>query len=131
MLSRTPRLLLLVPLVCLMGCTSENKGKIEGTRWRSEAGSVTSHSPVTSGRVVHLQEGYMELDFQNDGGLFYIIGGKLYTGKYTLGMGNVVILRLEEPLAGLKTHSEKIVIEGKRLTMTDTDGTTLAFQKQN
>jgi hypothetical protein len=132
MFTRLARLLVVVPLLCLTGCTSENKGKIEGTKWRSEAGNVfAKNSNPLNGKTVFLPAGYMELDFHQDGSLFYIIAGKLHSGTYALGLGNIVVLHLDEPVAGLKMHSEKITIEGRRLTMTDTDGTSLKFQKQN
>jgi hypothetical protein len=80
---------------------------------------------------VRLAEGYIELDFHKDGSLYYIIRGKIHTGKYSLGPGRAVILHLDEPVAGLKTHTETVTIQGDRLTMTDTDGTELSFRKQN
>ncbi len=122
-----------LPLVLLAsGCVSENKGKLEGTRWSSEAGQVRSNNSAVMGpREVTLPAGYMELDFQKDGTLFYIINNKLHRGKYTLGMGSVVRFDLEEPIAGMKTHSEKITVDGRKMTMTDTDGTQLTFRKVN
>src|SRR5262245_45778251 len=110
--------LMFLPLVLLAsGCVSENKGKLEGTRWSSEAGQVTNNAAVMGPREVTLRAGYMELDFQKDGTLFYIINNKLHRGKYTLGMGSVVRFDLEEPIAGMKTHSEKINVDGRTMTM--------------
>jgi hypothetical protein len=132
MFTRLARLVVLVPLLFLTGCTPDNKGKIEGTKWRSEAANVRAkNTNPLSGATVYLPAGFMELDFHKDGSLFYIIAGKLHSGKYSLGMGSVVVLHLDEPVAGLKTHSERITIENRRLTMTDTDGTQLTFQRQN
>jgi hypothetical protein len=126
---------LAVPLFLLLssGCVveSENKGKIEGTRWTSEASTVSVPNPRMPGtrQSVTVPSGYMELDFQKDGTLFYIINGKLYRGKYSLNGGQTVTLKLEEKLSGRYEHAEKIVVEGQRLTMTDTDGTSLKFRK--
>ena len=120
------RLTVLLTLVFAAGCLSENKGKIEGTRWRSIAGTIESH-----GLKVRVPDGFMELHFHKDGSLFYIVRGKLHTGKYNLGAGKYVTLSLDEAVAGMKTHTETVVIEGDRLTMTDTDGTALSFRREN
>jgi hypothetical protein len=130
--------LLLPALAALLllstGCDvdSENKGKLEGTRWSSEAGNVQLRNVNIPGgpKSVRIPAGYMELDFQKDGTLFYIINNKLYRGKYSLGAGQTVVLKLEEQLSGRTEHAEKIHIQGTRLTMTDTDGTSLKFRKQ-
>lgn len=127
--------LLVLPLLLLAtGCVSKNKGVIEGTRWRSVAATIQPRgavSPAGVSRSVRLPAGHMELDFNKDGRLFYIIANKLHAGKYTLGGGYAVTMHLDEPLAGLKTHTETIVIEGSKLTMTDSDGTQLTFHKVN
>ena len=73
----------------------------------------------------------MELHFHKDGSLYYIVRGKLHTGKYSLGFGHNVTLHLDEAVAGMKTHTETVVITGDRLTMTDTDGTELTFRREN
>jgi len=119
----------LVLLVFATGCMSENKGKIEGTRWRSIAATIQSKGPV--GRSVRVPDGFIELHFHKDGSLFYIIRGKLHSGRYSLGMGHNVTLHLDEPVANLKTHTETVVIKGEILTMTDSDGTELSFKKEN
>jgi hypothetical protein len=113
------------------GCSSENKGQLEGTRWRSEAGRVEVKSFQATGgkQTVNVPEGYFQLDFQTDGTLFYIINNQLYRGKYTLNPGRAVTLQLEKPLAGSTTHTETIAVNGSRMTMTDTDGTALNFKK--
>jgi hypothetical protein len=129
---RAPRLTVPLFLLLATGCVpSENKDKLEGTRWTSEGGTVQLNNIRTPGgpQSVHVPPGYMELDFQKDGTLFYIINGKLYRGKYTLNAGHTVTMKLEEKLSGRYEHAEKIVVEGQRLTMTDTDGTSLKFRK--
>jgi len=80
---------------------------------------------------LRVADGFMELHFHKDGSLYYIVRGKLHTGKYSLGAGNAVTLSLDEAVAGMKVHTETVVIEGERLTMTDTDGTELSFRREN
>jgi hypothetical protein len=110
------------------GCNSENKGQLEGTRWRSEAGRVEVKANGIKQFVV-VPEGYFELDFQTDGTLFYIINNQLHRGRYSLGIGKAVTLHLDQPLAGSTTHTETISVNNQRMTMTDTDGTSLNFRK--
>ncbi len=118
-------------LALAAGCTSENRGKLEGTRWVSEPATVkVKAGPAGAPQSVHVPAGYLELDFHEDGSFYYILKGKIHTGKYTLGPGHMVTLNLDTPVAGMKTHTEKIVVEGERMTMTDTDGTSIPFRKQ-
>jgi hypothetical protein len=114
------RLLPLAAILFLCGCSSNNKGKIEGTKWSSVAGSVKGKS---------LPAGILRLEFGADGGLVYTAGPARMTGKYSLGSGDSVTFHLDQPLQGSKTHVEKVSISGDRLTMTDTDGTQLTFEK--
>jgi hypothetical protein len=44
-------------------------------------------------------------------------------------MGSTVTLNLDQEFNGRKVHAEKVVISGDQLTMTDSDGTELTFQK--
>jgi len=120
------RLTVLLPLVLATGCLSENRGKIEGTRWRSLAGTIQAQ-----GRRVRVGDGFMELHFHQDGSLYYIVRGRIHTGKYSLGAGKAVTLYLDEAVAGMKVHTETVVIQGDRLTMTDSDGTELSFRRDN
>ena len=69
------------------------------------------------------------LKFSKDGKLVYKAGPITYTGTYSLGIGDTVTLNLDQELSGRKRHSQKIVINGDKLTMSDTDGTSLSFQK--
>ena len=54
-----------------------------------------------------------------------------YNGTYSLGMGDNVSFNFDQELEGRKTHVEKIRIDGDKLTMTDSDGTQVAFKKTN
>jgi len=112
-------LFLLALVVLAAGCSS-NKGKIEGTKWTSLAGNVKGQA---------IPAGLEGLEFRSDGGLVYQVAFQTYTGRYSLGALNTVILQLDQPIAGAKTHAEKVVIEGDQLTMTDADGTQLTFAK--
>jgi hypothetical protein len=102
-----------VSLLCVAGCpsgASNNKGKIEGTKWDAEDGSRA-------------------LEFTKDGKLFYDLeGGVGYEGTYTLGAGDNVTFTFTKELAGSKTHVEKISISGDHLTMSDTTGS-VKFKK--
>jgi hypothetical protein len=104
-----------------LGCSS-NKGKIEGTKWSSLPGTVKGQN---------LPEGVLGLEFGADKKLVYTVGLQRFTGTYSLGMGSNVTLHLEQELPGTgrKDHVEKVTIDGDKLTMTDSDGTTLNFKK--
>src|SRR5437879_1562254 len=107
----TLRVIVLLPLVLAVGCLSENRGQIEGTRWTSLAGTIDvkmSRGPTSVSRSIRLPAGFMELDFQKDGSLFYVVRGKIHTGKYSLGVGNSITLHLDEEVAGLKMHTETV-----------------------
>ena len=108
--------------VVLTGCSSNNKGKIEGTRW-------VSISQMVKGQM--LAEGVGGLDFRVDGTLTYKAGPNTLTGKYGLGSGDRVTLYLDQPLAGSKKHVETVKINGNELEMIDADGTSVRFKKVN
>ncbi len=107
-------------LLLACGCSSSNKGKIEGTKWSSKAATVQGKAAAP---------GLMQLDFQADGKLVMKVANQNYSGTYSLGMGPTVTLNLDQEFNGRKSHAEKIVVNGDELTMTDSDGTQLAFQK--
>jgi hypothetical protein len=111
-------------VVCLagVGCSSNNKGKIEGTKW-------ISISQLVKGQM--LPEGALTLDFRADGTLTYKAGPQTLTGKYTLGSGDRVNLYLDQALAGSKKHVETVKINANELEMIDFDGTAAKFKKVN
>lgn len=114
------RVALLAAVLVSCGCKSNNKGKIEGTKWSSVASTVKG-TPIP--------EGFLRLEFGSDGSLVYSAGPKTFKGTYSLGSGDNVTLKLTEDLAGRKNHVEKVSISGDRLTMTDSDGTAMTFKK--
>ena len=112
--SHVLRVACLAALLLACGCSSSNKGKIEGTKWSSKAATPA---------------GQVHLEFQADGKMVYKIGAETHTGTYGLGMGPSVTMNFDTELTGRKTHVEKIIINGDELTMTDSNGTQVAFQK--
>jgi hypothetical protein len=113
------RLSLVAVLALATGCSS-NKGKIEGTKWTSQAATVKG-KPVTTG--------FVQLEFTKDGKVTLKRDTDTFTGSYSLGMSSTVTLHLDQELSGSKIHAEKIVITGDTLTMTDYDGTQIFFQR--
>jgi hypothetical protein len=114
------RFAFMVAILFAFGCSSNNKGKIEGTKWSSMAATVKNQN---------VPAGALSLEFATDGSVIYNAGPMRYTGKYSLGMGDNVTLNLDQELAGSKKHLEKVKIEGDTLTMIDGDGTKLSFSK--
>jgi hypothetical protein len=99
---------------------SNNKGKIEGTKWSSVESEV---------KGTKLPAGTLKLDFTKDGKLTFQVAAMTLKGTYTLGEGDKVVFTMEQEVSGKKKHEETIVIKDDRLTMTDSDGTTLMFEK--
>ena len=102
------------------GCESNNKGKLEGTKWKGMIAAVPGSS--------------MTLDFYADGRLalgIYAPGvNKTISGRWSLSMGDhVEMTNLSEPLAGRTSHTEKIVVTGDTLVMTDSDGQSVTFSR--
>src|SRR5262245_20112932 len=80
------------------GCESNNKGKIEGTKWKGTIAAVPGSS--------------MQMEFLADGrlNLYLFAPGvrKTIAGKWSLSMGDYVDLTdLSEPLSGRTSHREK------------------------
>jgi uncharacterized protein (TIGR03066 family) len=123
------RPVLLVAVVCVLGAAdaakdktaSNNKGKIEGTRWSSLAANI-------KGNVI--PAGRQQLDFGKDGSLVYSAGPLTFKGTYELGAGDKVTFKFTQALFGKKEHIETIVIKDDKMTVTDSDGTGLTFEKK-
>jgi hypothetical protein len=115
------RIVLFLAIPFIVGCSSNNAGKIEGTHWTSQACTF-------KGKMV--PAGFLKLSFYKDGSITYQAGNLTFNGKYTLGMGDSVTFELNRELAGRKTHNQKCVIVEDRLTVSDTDGTKMNFTKK-
>lgn len=117
-----PYLSLTVVLMTLLaaGCASENEGKIEGTKWSSVESTVEDKSIPAGART---------FEFTKEGDVTCVAGDNLWTGTYSLGRGQNVILKMDQKIAGRKKHTERVAIEGDRMTMTDSDGTTLELTR--
>jgi hypothetical protein len=116
-----PRSLLpLLVLLLVCGCASRNQGKIEGTKWTSVAATVKGHS---------FAAGVLQLDFGQDGRFEYHVGAATYTGTHSPGMGDWVTVQLDQGPAGRKTHRETVKINDDTLTLIDSDGTQLNFNR--
>ena len=111
---------LAVVCVALAGCSSNNKGKIEGTKWVSISQKVNGQQ---------LAEGALALEFKSDGGLVYKAGPNTYTGKYTLGSGDRVNMHLDQELGGRKSHHQTVKVNGSEMDVIDWDGTSAKFKK--
>jgi hypothetical protein len=114
------RIAWIAALLLAAGCSSSNKGKIEGTKWSSQATTLKGQA---------VSAGLMQLHFQPDGKMILKRGNESYTGTYSLGMGPTVTFQFEQEFNGRKIHAEKIVINGDELTLTDSDGKELPFRK--
>lgn len=120
-LTRTACAFLFVALAAAAaGCSSNNKGKIEGTKWVSVPQTVKGQS---------LPDGFFKLDFAADKKVTYQVGPMTYTGKYSLGSGDMVTLNFDQDLAGRKQHMQTVKISGNEMVMSDMDGTSAKFRK--
>jgi hypothetical protein len=114
--------ILILAVICLLasGCSSNLKGKIEGTKWSSDAMNV-------KGNV--LPAGVLKLEFSKTGKLIYTTGPTVHDGTYSLGIGDRVTFHMNQDLGGSKTHMQTIKIAGNKLTLIDGDGTSGTFSK--
>jgi hypothetical protein len=119
-LSSAARLAVVAAIFCAAGCSSKNKGKIEGTKWSSQPCTVKGTT---------LPAGGLTLEFTKDGKVTYQVPGATLSGRYSLGRGDYVTLTFDQALAGSKTHREKVIVKGNTLTMIDGDGTSVTFDK--
>jgi hypothetical protein len=121
-LAPVTRAVLAVACLALAGCSSNNKGKIEGTKWSCLA-------QIVEGKQV--PEGFLKVEFGSNGKLVYEAGPNRFTGTYTLGSGDRVNLHLDQELAGRKSHHQTVKINGNELEMIDWNGTAAKFKKVN
>jgi hypothetical protein len=114
---------LVLAVLALCGCSSNNTGKIEGTRWSLQPMSFQGKD---------LPAGTLQLEFGRDGSLVYKAATTTMTGTYSLGTGDYVTFYLDQDVQGRKNRvvtSQKIAIDGDTLTMTDADGSRGIFTK--
>jgi hypothetical protein len=97
-----------------------NEGKLEGTRWSSDAQTVKGN---------RLPPGALTLEFTRTGGMTYGVGNAPLTGRYVLGVGEFVRFDLDRELNRSKRHLQRIVVEGNKLKVTDFDGTAMVFTR--
>ena len=112
------RLAVVAVMVCSVGC-SRNKGKLEGTKWTSQATTLNDEI-IPAGRF--------QFEFKKDKRLVLSVGSVTYTGTYSLGSRNVVAFRFDKEVSGWKTHAQKVVIDGNQMTMSGSDGSMTFYQ---
>jgi hypothetical protein len=113
-------LVLIAVCIAPAGCSSANKGKIEGTCW-SCADQLASGRPVAAGS--------REIEFKPDGGLVMVENGVRYTGTYSLGSGDHVTFHFDKPYEGGKKHVRTIQINGDEMDLIEPSGMTVKFKK--
>ena len=99
---------------------SNNKGKLEGTKWESKAATFDG---------VAVPAGIIKLDFSKNENLLFRIADKIYKGTYELGEGDEVTFSFEEELDGEKVHVETITIRSDTLIVIDDDGVSISFDR--
>jgi hypothetical protein len=110
-------------LVPFTGCSSNNTGRIEDTVWLCEAQTING---------TQLPRGALVLAFRADGTMTCTRQfTEVYQGKYSLSMGDYVTFRFDRPYGDTKAteHTEKITIDGDKMTMVDADGTVVKFTR--
>src|SRR5262249_60759149 len=110
----------LLALLCSVGCSSNNKGKIEGTKWTSVAATIQGKQRA---------EGELTLEVGDNNKVVYKVGPRTVTGTYSLGSGDKVTLNLDKELGARKEHAVKIRVEGDTLQMKEMEGTEITFKK--
>jgi hypothetical protein len=111
---------LAVACAALAGCSSNHKGKIEGTKW-------SCLDQLVKGS--HVDAGTITIEFKKDGSLVLVNGPTTITGKYSLGASDTVKLSLDQAFDGKKHHEKTMLINGDDLQMIDPDGNTIRFRK--
>jgi hypothetical protein len=87
---------------------SSNKGKIEGTKWSSEAGSINGRAQAP---------GAFRLEFGKDGSLVGQMPAGPFKGTYSLEEGDWVKVELKETRMLGKNPSGQVTIDGDKLTL--------------
>lgn len=100
---------------------SNNFGKIEGTKWRSLQGWVKGNN---------IPAGTLRLEFNRDGSLVYHTPSGEFRGNYTLEAGDKIVWNFTRPLGGSNRHEQRVSINGNRMSVFDSDGTSLNFEPE-
>src|SRR5438034_6012244 len=92
------------------GCASKNAGKIEGTRWKSDATTMFGKQ---------IPAGAITFDFKKDGTFKGTLGGQSVTGTYTLEFGSLVTLHCDQTLPTGSSQTQRVSIDGDWMSMSD------------
>ena len=111
----------LLGIFLFTGCPSNNKGRIEGTAWRSLAIVDEDGDEVPAGET--------EIEFTKGGTVYLRAPEGKYQGEYSLASGDWVTLHLDRELYGKKTHKQRVVIKGNRMTMFGRHGVSKTFEE--
>lgn len=99
---------------------SNNKGKLEGTRWVNEPGVFVG---------IPLIRGAFTMDFRGDGTFYWRFSDKTFTGTFSYGPENLIFFTLSEPFLNRTDWKEHITISGDTMIMGGEDGITLNFYR--
>jgi hypothetical protein len=112
---------LIIACLAASGCTSSNnRGKVEGTKWSSVAQTIHGEPKP---------EGYYVLEFAPDKTFTYQCENFKLTGSYKLGQGDEVTMHYDGLKAGKRSQLETVRVRGDELEIVDTDGTIRKFRK--
>src|SRR5262249_18267162 len=108
------RCLLLVALLFIPACSSNDRWQLHG-RWISTETSPSCAIRFDANGVVTILPA----------------SGEEIRGRYTLLAGDYVDIELNQAWSGSMRHREKVTLTGSILTLHDSDGNTLRFQRDN
>lgn len=107
----------------VLGCASNNKGKIEGTKWKSQSVIVNGFKlpPIPFERWEFRTDGSVTRNMANGLGVF--------TGRYSLGFGDSISIKWDDP-TDLQTDTKQFVISGEQLTIIDANNDQMILIKE-
>ncbi len=115
------RLLSLVGVLLACGCSSNNTGKLEGTKWSSLNAKI---------KGMEFTSGAATLEFRKDGKFVWTMAGIALNGTYSLGMGDNVSMTFNSDRVKHKNASSAVVVKEDLMTMTDPDGTKMMWVRE-
>ncbi|HKA05669.1 MAG TPA: hypothetical protein VKD71_00335 [Gemmataceae bacterium] len=117
----TRTMVLLIVCAVAFGCkSSNNRGRVEGTKWLSVAQTIHGEQKP---------DGYYILEFAADKTFTYQCENFKLTGSYKLGQGDEVTMHYDGLKAGKRSQLETVRVKGEELEIVDTDGTIRKFRK--